>query len=169
MRLDLGCGANKREGFIGVDISAECGADIVHDLRITPWPFPDGSVDEVHCAHFFEHLTGSERIAFMDEMYRIMRPGATARVITPYWTSVGAIQDPTHQWPPVAEASYRYFNKAWRQRAGVPHYGINSDFDATFQLLLNPDWQKRAPQEQQFGVRFHVNVVQELAALLTRL
>jgi len=168
MNLDLGCGAHKRNGFLGVDISSECGADIVHDLRVTPWPFPDQSVDEVFCSHFFEHLTGAERVPFMEELYRVLKPGATARMITPYWTNMAAVQDPTHQWPPVAEASYLYFNKAWRDQCGLQHYGIGCDFDLDFAFQLAPELQQRSQQEKQFAARFYVNAINELTATLRR-
>jgi len=168
MKLDLGCGTHKREGHVGVDISPDCGADIVHDLRVTPWPFADASVDEVHCAHFFEHLDGTERLRFMEELFRILKPGATARVVTPYWTSMDAIQDPTHRWPPIAETSYKYFNKAWREEAGLQHYGIYCDFDVDFAFKLDPAIAGRPAHEQQFAARFYVNAVSELTANLRR-
>ena len=56
-KLDLGCGKNKQAGFVGVDERAFEGVDVAHDLR-RPWPWSDSSVDEVHCSHFLEHLTG---------------------------------------------------------------------------------------------------------------
>ncbi|GAA0707597.1 class I SAM-dependent methyltransferase [Dokdonella soli] len=168
MKIDLGCGAHKREGFIGVDISPECGADVVHDLRTTPWPFADSSVDEAYCSHFFEHLTGAQRVDFMAELYRVLKPGALATMITPYWSSMGAMQDPTHQWPPVGEGSYYYFNKAWRDQYGLSHYGIHCDFDLEFSFRLDPALAQRPPQEQQFAARFYVNAVQEMTAVLKR-
>lgn len=168
MKLDLGCGAHKREGFVGVDISAACGADVVHDLRATPWPFATHSVEEVFCSHFFEHLTGAERIAFMEELHRVMKPGAVAHIITPYWTSVTAVQDPTHQWPPIAEASYYYFNKAWRDRCGLQHYGIGCDFDCEFSYRLAPELQQRPEQDKQFAARYYVNAISEITAVLRR-
>lgn len=168
MKLDLGSGGNKRPGFLGVDISAECDADVVHDLRVTPWPFEDGSVDEVHCSHFFEHLTGAERVAFMEELYRIMRPGAKAALITPYWSSMDAVQDPTHQWPPISQGTYGYFNKGWREKVRIEHYGIHCDFDVRFELILQKDWQQRPLKDQEFAVRHYLNVVRELVAVLTR-
>jgi SAM-dependent methyltransferase len=168
MKLDLGSGGNKREGFLGVDISPDCGADIVHDLRVAPWPFEDASVEEVHCSHFFEHLTGAERIVFVEEMYRVMKPGAQAYMITPYWSSMESVQDPTHQWPPIAQGSYYYFNKTWRDQVRIDHYGIHSDFDIRFEFMLHKEWQQRSPQEQQFAARHYLNVVSELIAVLTR-
>jgi len=49
LRLDLGCGPNKREGFVGVDALPFDGkVDYVVDLRQTPWRFGNrlGSVME---------------------------------------------------------------------------------------------------------------------------
>ena len=65
VKLDLGCGKHKKEGFIGVDQAKVEGVDVVHDLKKTPWPWKANSVDEIHCSHFLEHLDGIERIPFM--------------------------------------------------------------------------------------------------------
>ena len=84
MRLDLGCGKNPREGFVGVDVR-DFGQEIVCDLRGT-WKWEDASVDEVNCSHFVEHLTGAERVNFFNELYRVMKPKATAFIVTPNWS-----------------------------------------------------------------------------------
>lgn len=168
MKLDLGCGRDKKPGFIGVDVSPDCAADIVHDLTVAPWPFADGSVDEVHCAQFFEHLDGRQRIAFMEELYRILRPGGVATLITPYWTSVGAVQDPTHQWPPVVENSYLYFNRRWRDDNRIGHYAIRCDFDFRFAFVYAEAWAQKSPEEKAFARQHFVNVVTDLHVHLTR-
>ena len=76
LKLDLGCGKNPREGFIGVD-SRKFGQQIVADLR-KPWPWADASVEEVNCSHFVEHLTAPERIHFVNELYRVLVPEGKA-------------------------------------------------------------------------------------------
>ena len=93
LKLDLGCGPNKREGFIGVDCLPFDGkVDIVFNLaeRALPgfgipvdrntgkdlqakdgwiqWPWADESVAEAHSSHFIEHLNASERIQFYNEL-----------------------------------------------------------------------------------------------------
>ena len=50
LKLDLGCGQNKQEGFTGVDLYAPW-ADVKLDLFKFPWPWKDGAVDEIHCSH----------------------------------------------------------------------------------------------------------------------
>lgn len=168
LKLDLGCGRRKCEGFLGVDSSPDCGADVVHDLNVVPWPFADASVDQVNCSHFLEHLDGAERIVFMNELYRVMKPGACALIITPYWSWVGAIQDPTHKWPPIAEQSYLYFNAAQRESMGLQHYGIHCDFDIEYAGRLMPDVAKRPSHEQVFAKNHNLNSVLELHTTLIR-
>ena len=168
LKLDLACGVRKREGFVGVDVSPDVGADLVLDLRQTPWPWGDASVDEVYCAHFFEHLTGEERMRFMDELYRVMRVGAVATLITPHGRSDGAAQDPTHQWPPVLEASYRYFNRAQRDLMYVGHYPIACDFDLQLGVRYEPYWENRPDAERQAALQRLNNVAYELVAKLTK-
>ena len=55
VKLDIGCGKNKRDGFTGVDQYAMEGVDVVCDVR-KPWPWEPGTVDEVNCSHFVEQL-----------------------------------------------------------------------------------------------------------------
>jgi len=168
MKLDLGCGSRSREGFLGVDISADCGADIVHDLSQMPWPFEDASVEEVYCSHFLEHLDGEQRMSFMNELYRILKPAAKATIITPYWTWVGAIQDPTHRWPPIAEQSYYYFNREMRERMGVSHYPIHCNFELRLQCTAMSHLNGRSREEIDHAHHHQLNAVTELVAELIR-
>lgn len=168
MKLDLGCGRSPRAGFTGVDMAAGCNPDVIHDLRITPWPFDDGSVDEVHSSHFLEHLDGEERIAFMEELYRVLKPGGTAVIITPYWSWAGAVQDPTHKWPPIVEQSYHYFNKALREQMGVDFYPITCDFDLSFDFSVLRQF-AQVPKTELDRARLHsLNVVAEIRATLVK-
>lgn len=135
LRLDLGCGANKRAGFIGVDAVAFVGVDVIFDLRQEIWPWPDNSVKEVFAGHFIEHLTGRERVAFFNNLFRAMGVGASAVLVTPHWSHESAYGDPTHEWPPVTNWTYQYLNRAWRE-AHAGHVGYACDFD--IQLMTRP-------------------------------
>lgn len=132
LRVDLGCGNNKKEGFTGVDITMEnTQADIAHDLSVYPWPFADGSVDELFSSHNFEHIPQLERGKYMDEAHRCLRRGGTFELVTPYAWSHRAIQDFTHMWPPIVFQSYLYFDKRWREESGLTHwaYDLKCDFE----------------------------------------
>jgi SAM-dependent methyltransferase len=162
LRLDLGCGPNKREGFTGVDALPFDGkVDQVFNLRKTPWPWKSDSVDEVHCSHFLEHLTGAERVPFFNELYRVLRKGAKALIVVPHWSSERAYGDPTHQWPPVVFFSTYYLSKEWREK-NAPHTGYVCDFSATGGNSLAGEWQMRNAQTQQFAQMHYLNVSQDL-------
>lgn len=168
MKLNLGCGSRRKDDFIGVDMTKTDAVDVVHDLRVRPWPFDPDSVEEVYCAHFIEHLTGEERIGFIDELYRVMQRGAQATIIAPYYSSIRAIQDPTHKWPPIAEWSFMYFNKGWRTDNCLQHYEIEADFDFTYGYAINPQWASRNHEAQAFAVRHYLNVVDDVQVVLTK-
>jgi hypothetical protein len=168
LRLNLGCGQVKMDGYTGVDRSSDCGADVVHDLTSMPWPFESDSVEEARASHFLEHLTGVQRMAFMDELWRVLKPQGAATIITPYWASARAIQDPTHQWPPIAESSYLYFNKQWREGNGLAHYPIRCDFDFTYGYQIEQPWAVRSAEARDFAVRHYQHVVTDLQVVLTK-
>ena len=92
--LELGCGAHKTPGAVGVDRVAGPGVDVVHDLRRLPWPFPDGAFDEVRLSHILEHL--DDVLGAMGEIHRIARPGAQVLIWTPHYSSMNSWTDPTH-------------------------------------------------------------------------
>lgn len=47
IKLDIGCGTNKKDSFLGVDILELPGVDIVHDLNSFPYPFSNNEIDEI--------------------------------------------------------------------------------------------------------------------------
>lgn len=120
MKLDIGCGKKKREGFTGVDQYPMEGVDVVLNVGEEPWPWADGSAEEIHASHFLEHLTPKQRIHFMNEAYRVLQPGGKATIITPHWCNYRAYGDMTHQWPPVSEMFYFYLSHDWR-KTQAPH------------------------------------------------
>lgn len=172
-KLDIGCGKNKREGFIGVDQYAMEGVDIVMDVR-QKWTFDDASVEEVHCSHFLEHLTGPERVRFYNELFRVLKPGAKATIITPHWASNRAYGDPTHQWPPVAEMGFYYLKQSWRDTQ-APHTdikwnpdGYSCDFDATWGYSFAPDLGMRNQEYVQFALQNYKEAAQDMIATLIK-
>lgn len=165
VRIDIGCGKNKREGFIGLDAIAFDGVDIVCDLR-GRLPYDDDSVDEVHCSHFIEHLTWPERVTFLNELYRVMRKDAKCQLIWPHWASQRYYGDPTHK-EPMSEFAMFYLDKAWRE-VNAPHCGYTCDFAATWGYSMRPEWQVRNQEAQMFALAWYKEVAQDVIATLTK-
>ena len=168
-KLDIGCGQRKQEGHIGIDICACEGVDHVMDVTKTPWPIDDDVVDNIYTSHFFEHLDGPERVAFMEECWRIMKVGAQLVVICPYWSSKRSVQDPYHKWPPVSETSFLYFVEHWRQDNLLTHYPIKSNFNFSYGWALDPELSARADDYQQLAVKNYVNGVMDIHVTLTKM
>lgn len=84
-----------------LDMDADLGPDVVHDLEIIPYPFEDGQFDEIHAYEVLEH-TGSQGdfrffFAQFNEFHRILRPGGVLCGSVPLWTSPWALGDPGHK------------------------------------------------------------------------
>lgn len=179
IKLDLGCGPHARDGFTGLDRLAFDGV-AVWDLRQTPWRLrgkvlAEGSVDEAHCSHFLEHLTATERVLFMNELYRVLKPGGTCLIVVPHWASARAYGDPTHQWPPVSEFAILYWQRQWRL-ANAPHTdeahadpGFACDFDATYGYNLRGDLGVRNIEYQQFAVGNYKEACQDTLITVTKM
>ncbi len=95
MKLDIGCGSSKKEGFLGVDILQLSGVDVVHNLNSFPYPFEDNTVDEIWMDQVLEHLNDPVRV--VEELYRVCRPNASITIGVPYFRSFYACIDPTHK------------------------------------------------------------------------
>lgn len=169
LRLDLGCGPNKRPGFVGVDVLPFPGVDVVHDLR-QPWPWEAETVDEAFSSHFIEHLTGTERIHFFNELYRVLKTGARAQIVCPHWAHESAYGDPTHQWPPVTPWTFYYLDKEWRAR-NAPHVPYTCDFTSVVAGRHGPgdEWLENAdPVTRRIRMTRNVNTTLELVVQLTK-
>jgi predicted SAM-dependent methyltransferase len=102
LKLHLGCGPVRKEGWLNVDLFGE--PDLLLDLR-EPLPLADGSCQVIYSEHFFEHVdypAGAQRI--LADCLRLLVPGGTF--------SVGV---PDTQWPLEEYARIRqegYFQQA---------------------------------------------------------
>lgn len=108
--LLIGCGNSRRKkltldsfdwnGLVTMDHDPLCGADIEHDLEVTPWPIDDDSLDAVHAYCVIEHLgrQGDYRSFFdlFGEIFRVLKPGGHFFAICPSLTSRWAWGDPSH-------------------------------------------------------------------------
>src|SRR5438552_14817556 len=93
--LDVGCGTNKVEGAIGMDVNPRTAADVIHDLDELPYPFADDEFDEVIGRHVIEHVR--DPMAVICELHRITRNGGLVRLVTPHWTNPDFATDLTHR------------------------------------------------------------------------
>ena len=98
MKLNLGCGHDKKHGWINVDNYVDCHPDVIHDLEKFPYPWDDNSIDEINMEHVLEHLgqTHDVYINILKELYRICDNGAIIHIVVPHHNHRDFIGDPTH-------------------------------------------------------------------------
>jgi hypothetical protein len=82
IRLNIGCGPYKMEGYINIDKNPIWKPDKVLDVR-KGLPVHDNSVDEIYASHFIEHLDKDEIIAFMKMSYDKLKNGAMLNLLFP--------------------------------------------------------------------------------------
>jgi SAM-dependent methyltransferase len=114
--LDVGCGINKYPGAIGIDRNADSRPDVLVDVDTFPYPFRDGSFDEVRAIHVIEHV--ADVIRTVEEFHRVLRPGGRVLIETPHYTDFSSFCDPTHRWH-LNSYSLRYFGE---NHAGFGYY-----------------------------------------------
>ena len=95
IKLDLGCGATKQQGWVGLDRRAVKGVDLVHDIETLPWPLPDDCAVTVLCSQLLQYVDPRRFFDVMGEVHRVCRHDAQVQVSVPYAGSEGAFQDPT--------------------------------------------------------------------------
>ena len=92
--LDIGCGPNRIDNAIGLDIEAYPNVDVVHDVNQCPWPLPDNQFSYIKCQHAIEHFHNLHGVA--KEMYRTAKNGCKIEFKTPHYSSFTSYGDPTH-------------------------------------------------------------------------
>ena len=99
LKLNLGCGNKKMEGFINIDSSAHCEPDIILNLTNTPYPFKSNSVNEIVMKSVIEHLPADPEkfLKILQEIYRICQHNAVIHIECPHPTHRWQIADFTHQ------------------------------------------------------------------------
>jgi len=113
MKLNLGCGNKKKEGFTGVDFFQCEAVDITADLT-KELPFENSSVEEIWMDNVIEHIP--DITLLMKEINRICKNDALVTILTPHFASDSSWRDPTH----VHHLSY--FSMDHFEKMSVSHY-----------------------------------------------
>lgn len=184
LKLDLACGQNLHEGFEGVDLYAPQAKHRL-DLMKFPWPWSDGSADELHCSHFIEHLPARDveprdllaghaahaalgkdfLFAFFDEAYRVLKPDAFLTVVCPSVRSERAFQDPTHRRF-ITQATFFYLAATERKAMGLSHYNVACDFEGNVVFTHDAELSLRAAEVQQRVFKEAWNAIQDYVVKL---
>lgn len=82
VKINLGSGHWKFDGWVNVDIDFESLPDVAADLA-GGLPFSSGVARLMHTEDFIDQLELEKAAEFLKECYRILAPGGVLRVLTP--------------------------------------------------------------------------------------
>ena len=148
-KLNLGCGFDKRAGFVNADRFPLCRPDVLFDIDQAPWPWRDNSFGYILLKHVLEHV-GADFSTFSDvlrELYRVAAPGGTIEIHVPDYRHESWWADPTHVrafTPLTFQMLSKKQNDAWiaaRANFTMLAHVLDVDFeviDAT--MVYDPQW-----------------------------
>lgn len=152
MKLNIGSGEARRDGYINIDRQARHAPDLVWDLERTPWPFDDNVVEEVVAHHVLTHLGRRPPVFYgiIRELYRVLQPGGTIDIITVHPRCDDYWSDPTNVRPITPQGMAR-FGRAYAAvfaEAGVPASPLAEELGVDFEIVsienqLLGDWAHR--------------------------
>lgn len=96
MKLNIGSGYTKIDGYLNVDDDDLVKPDYVVDFEKGILPFGDNSVDAIIAHHILEHI-GDNFILLMQEIYRVCKNGAIIDILVPHHNHDVFHNDPTHK------------------------------------------------------------------------
>ncbi|HSF39825.1 MAG TPA: methyltransferase domain-containing protein [Thermoanaerobaculia bacterium] len=118
LRLHVGCGRARMEGWVNIDVQALPGVDVVADVT-KGLDFPEGQAEAVFAEHFLEHLPIADALAFLRESHRVLAPGSWVRLSTPNLDWVWATHYKLEEEPAGKRSAAIALNRAfhgWRHQ-----------------------------------------------------
>lgn len=144
LKINIGGGLTRFEGFLNLDIDSNSNPDFIVNLETDTLPFEDNSVDEVKAHHVLEHI-GQGYFHLLQELYRVCKHGAIIDIRVPHPRHEYFLNDPTHVRPITIEG-LRMFSKQYNKHLSETQgstpglaYRFNVDFQLVdFQLVPDP-------------------------------
>lgn len=87
MKLHLGCGTKKLEGWVNIDSVPECRPDVVHDIT-KPLPYADQSAEELLGEDLLEHFDKYIRYLVFYEWTRVLKVGGKITLQVPDFQTI---------------------------------------------------------------------------------
>ncbi len=115
IKINLGCGENKRRGFVNVDSSPEVNPDIIADVTVVPWDWAEWekTVGLIFADNLFEHIREEPLLKVMKECHRLLKPGGLLQIIVPISAPdnfMAMFSDPSHVNHNFTLETYDYFD-----------------------------------------------------------
>lgn len=169
MKLHLGSGDKKYNGFINIDYDKSVNPDFCIDIETERLPFDNDTVEEVIAHHVLEHL-GDGYFHALQEIYRVCKHGAIIDIIVPHPKHDTFLNDPTHRRAITADGlwlfSKKYNDESIKQNVAASRLGhfYNVDFEVV-DVIPTPEkryieeFNGRPPEEVIRYISEHNNII----------
>ncbi len=87
LKLHLGCGDKRIEGYINIDVRYLPTVDKVDNIRFLR-TYKENSVNTIYCSHVLEHFGRWEYITVLRRWHEILEPNGILRVCVPDFGSI---------------------------------------------------------------------------------
>ncbi|HEY4371258.1 MAG TPA: methyltransferase domain-containing protein [Burkholderiales bacterium] len=152
LKLNLGCGYRKLDGWVNADKYPDSKPDLLLDLEALPWPFADNSATHVDLSHVLEHVgqDPSQFLRLMQELWRVCAPGAQVQIRVPHPRHDDFLGDPTHVRP-IMPTTLQAFDQALNREAlaaglGSTPLGLQLGIDfqiVSLEYMPDPRWKQK--------------------------
>ena len=176
MKINLGAGYSKYEGFLTVDNDPATSPDFLVDFETDKLPFDDNSVEQVLAFHVLEHI-GKGFLPLLQEIYRVCKDQSTIFIKVPYYRSDMFSGDCGHVRAVTGQQFDQFSKKknieSITNNEGNSHYALylNIDFEKVESNCIPfPEWAEKfktmTSEEIQFAKLHYWNVFWEEQIML---
>ena len=123
------------------------------------------SIEEIQGQDVLEKVPNL--ISFIEECYRILKPGAKAIFSSPHFVNVAAWRSPL-TIRGIGEQSLNFSDKKWREETKYTEASVSCDFEVQGSFALEQDVMNRSEEARQFWMRRYVNVAQAVMFTLIK-
>jgi predicted SAM-dependent methyltransferase len=172
MKINIGAGDVKLEGYVTLDYDSATNPDYVVDVEKDKFPFEDSTVETVVAHHILEHL-GEGYFHCLQELYRVCKHGAIIDIRVPHHRHETFAADPTHRRP-ITVVGLQLFSKKFNRHCKEQQYAssrLGEYFGVDFEVLdyrYIPDdrarqkFQSFSPEQIEEYSNEHNNIISEI-------
>lgn len=136
MKINIGAGDTKLEGYVTLDYDSLTNPDYQLDVEKDRFPFEDNTVETVVAHHILEHL-GEGYFHCLQEIYRVCKHGAIVDIRVPHPRHDSFLADPTHRRP-ITVMGLKLFSKKFNKHCREQSYAssrLGDYFGVDFEVL----------------------------------
>ena len=152
MKIYFTFGSDLKEGF-------------VPQVPMTTSILADESVDEIVGDYVIEKVP--DLVAFIDECYRLLRPGAKATLTAYHFANTLAWTSPLVRRG-ISETSLNFASKDWREASKFSDCFVKANFEVNGSFAVDQESQNRSDEAKSFWVKRYLNVAHQVIFTLTK-